>query len=278
MNHQSRLSEVGETIVAGGIRTNYLAVGSGAPLVLLHGSGPGVTAYANWRTVIPAFGAEFRCYAPDIVGFGYTDRPSGFVYDLDGWLSHVIGFLDALGIQKAHFIGNSFGGALTLAVASRFPERVDRFILMGSVGVEFAVPPGLAAVWGYEPSPEAMAGIMEYFAYDPALITPEIVQSRFEASVRPRYHETYSAMFAPPFQRHVSALATPEAAIARIPHEALIIHGRDDRVIPLENSLRLNRLIDRSQLHVFGRCGHWTQIERSARFTHLVADFLREGS
>jgi pimeloyl-ACP methyl ester carboxylesterase len=244
--------------------------------VLLHGSGPGVTAHANWRTVLPALAAEFRCYAPDIVGFGYTDRPRAFAYGLDSWVAHLIGYLDALGIAKAHFIGNSFGGALTLAVASRFPERVDRLVLMGSAGLEFAVTPGLAAVWGYEPSREAMAAMMEYFAYDSTLITPQIVQSRFEASIRPGYHATYSAIFGPPFEPHVTALATPEEAIARIPHEALIVHGRDDRVIPLENSLRLNRLIDRSQLHVFGRCGHWTQIECAQRFIPLVANFLRE--
>lgn len=85
-------------------------------------------------------------------------------------------------------------------------------------------------------------------------------------------------MFPAPRQRWVDALASDEAAIRALPHEALVIHGRDDRVIPLEASLRLAHLIDRSQLHVFGRCGHWTQIEHAARFVRLVGDFFSEGA
>ena len=84
-------------------------------------------------------------------------------------------------------------------------------------------------------------------------------------------------MFPAPSQRWVDALASDEAAIASITQETLIVHGRDDQVIPVENSLRMSRLISRSQLHVFGRCGHWTQIEHAARFAQLVSNFLAEG-
>ena len=82
-------------------------------------------------------------------------------------------------------------------------------------------------------------------------------------------------MFPAPRQRWVDALATPEDVISALPHRTLVVHGRDDQVIPLANAHRLLELIDDSQLHVFGRCGHWTQIEHADEFNALVARFLR---
>ena len=97
--------------MANGIRTNYLEAGSGEQtVVLVHGSGPGVTSYANWRLVIPALAEDFHVVAPDMVGFGYSDRPEGVEYSLDTWADQTVGLMDALGIEKAHLVGNSFGG------------------------------------------------------------------------------------------------------------------------------------------------------------------------
>lgn len=266
--------EIGRSIDAAGIKTNYLEQGEGPPLVLLHGSGPGVTAYANWRLTIPVLARRFRVIAPDAAGFGYTERKRAVTYNLDFWVRHVLGLLDALGIAKASFVGNSFGGGLTLALAARHPQRVVKFVLMGSAGVHFTLTPGLDAVWGYEPSFENMRRIAHLFAYDTSIITDDLVRSRYEASIRPGYHESYSSMFPAPRQRHIASLATPDDQIKALPHEALIVHGRDDRVVPLETSLKLHSLIVRSELHVFGQCGHWTQIEKKDRFNRLVEEFL----
>lgn len=266
--------EIGRTVVANGLKTNYLDEGDGAPVVLLHGSGPGVTGYANWRLVIPPLSEEYRVLAPDIAGFGYTERKPDAVYNLDFWIAHLIGFMDALGIKKARFIGNSFGGALTLAFAARYPERVERFVLMGSVGVEFELTPGLDAVWGYEPSEENMRSVVYSFAYHNDFITDDLIRSRYQASIRPGYQESYASLFPAPRQRHINALATPEKALRELPHRALIIHGRDDNIIPLACSLKLHNLIERSDLHVFGECGHWTQIEKTDQFITLVRNFF----
>jgi pimeloyl-ACP methyl ester carboxylesterase len=151
---------------------------------------------------------------------------------------------------------------------------VRKLVLMGAAGVKFELTRGLDAVWGYEPSVENMRNIMDVFAFDRSRITAELVESRYRASVRPGYQESFSAMFPSPRQRWVDALACDEDALRRIQHHTLIVHGREDQVIPLENSLRLNQLIGPSQLHVFGQCGHWTQIEYSEAFSRLVDDFL----
>ncbi|WP_374413701.1 alpha/beta fold hydrolase [Novosphingobium colocasiae] len=267
--------EIGERIDVNGIGTNYIVAGEGEPLILIHGSGPGVTAYANWRGVIPDLAKSFRCYAPDTLGFGYTDFPAEIQgFDMDRWIAHLTGFMDALGIESAHFIGNSYGGALTLALAARHPERVRRAVLMGAAGVPFDVTEGLKKVWGYEPSVDAMRDLMNTFAFDSSLVKEEIVRSRFEASVRPGAHEAYSSLFPEPRQRWLDALASSEADLKALPHEIMAIHGREDVIVPFEVSLRFSQLIPNCELHIFGNCGHWTQIEKRDRFIALVTPFL----
>jgi 2-hydroxy-6-oxo-octa-2,4-dienoate hydrolase len=266
--------EIGKTLVANGISTNYLDAGSGKPVVFVHGSGPGVTAYANWRLTLPVLADRFHCYAPDMAGFGYTERPEGVSYTLQNWVDQLVGFLDALELPAVSLVGNSFGGAVALRLAVTHPERVDRLVLMGSVGVPFAITEALDAVWGYQPSLESMRRMLDYFAYSRELVTDELARVRYEASVRPGFQESFAAMFPAPRQRWVDALSTPPEQIAELKQPTLIVHGRDDKVIPLATSLRLHELIDDSELHVFGRCGHWTQIERSGPFTALVAEFL----
>lgn len=268
--------EIGRSIVAAGIRTNYHDMGEGFPVLMIHGSGPGVSAWANWRLVMPELAKRSRVIAPDMVGFGFTDRPEGQKYNMDVWVEQAVGLLDALGVEQADLVGNSFGGALALALTIRHPKRVRRLVLMGSVGVPFEITEGLDAVWGYEPSFESMRRIMDYFAWDRSLVNDELAKLRYEASIRPGFQESFSAMFPAPRQRWVDAMTSDETDIRAIAHETLVIHGRDDQVIPMTTSLALAQLISRSQLHVYGRCGHWTQIEHSARFARLVGDFLAE--
>jgi 2-hydroxy-6-oxo-octa-2,4-dienoate hydrolase len=266
--------EVGATVDAGGVKTNYLEAGKGDPVVLIHGSGPGVTAYANWRLVLPALAEEFHVIAPDMVGFGFSERPAQARYGLEVWADQVLGLLDALEIPKASLVGNSFGGAIAMRVAAQHPDRVDRLVLMGSMGVDFSITPGLEKVWGYEPSFENMRQVLDVFAYDRALVPDEVAEVRYRASMQPGFHESYSAMFPAPRQRWVDAMRTPEEEIRKIIHRTLIVHGREDQVIPVETSLKLEQLIDDAELHVYPHCGHWTMIERTADFNRLTREFL----
>jgi 2-hydroxymuconate-semialdehyde hydrolase len=268
--------EIGKTILANGIATNYHDVGTGFPVLLIHGSGPGVSAWANWRLTIPALAAGRRVIAPDMVGFGYSERPNGVRYNLDTWVAQAVGLLDALKIEQADLVGNSFGGGLALALAIRHPKRVRRLVLMGAAGVSFALTEGLDAVWGYQPSIANMRKLLDIFAFDRTLMSDELAELRYKASIQPGFQEAFESMFPAPRQNGVESLASREEDIRALPHETLIIHGREDKVLPLSNSLTLAQWIERAQLHVFGRCGHWTQIEHAARFTQLVGNFLAE--
>ncbi|HMN58461.1 MAG TPA: alpha/beta fold hydrolase, partial [Ottowia sp.] len=188
----------------------------------------------------------------------------------------LVDLMDALDLPAAHVVGNSFGGAIALALAHRHPERVKRLVLMGAVGVSFPISAGLDKVWGYQPSLGAMRELIGLFAFDQSIVTDDLVRMRHAASTRADVQERFARLFPPPRQRGVDMLALPEAALRTIAHRTLIVHGRDDRVIPLEVSERLLRLLPHADLHVFGECGHWVQIEKLPGFLRLVSDFLLE--
>lgn len=268
--------EIGKRADLGGYEANYLEAGSreNPTVILLHGSGPGVTGYANWRLLMPQLENDFHVLAPDVIGFGYTDHPEGYEYNMTNWLKFTCDFMDAVGVSKAHFVGNSFGGALSLAMAARHPERVDRFVMMGAAGIRFEMTEGLREVWGYKPSVEAMRSLMSIFAYRQDLVSEEIIQSRYEASIRPGYQEAYEQLFPEPMQEKLDGLSLPEEEIAKIPHPALLVHGREDVIVPMENSIKGHKLLKNSELHIYGECGHWTQVEKPQAFAQLVKNFL----
>lgn len=269
--------EIGQSIDTLGYATNYHDVGSGDPVLMLHGSGAGVTGWANWRGVMPGLSEQFRVIVPDLVGFGATETLEEFEFKIfETWRQQVIALLDGLGIDKVNIVGNSFGGGLALDLAIHHADRVGRFILMGAGGVDFEVGPELSKLWGYEPSIKAMKEILQVMAYDQSIATDELAELRYRATMRPGAMEAFQRVFPPPFQRHISAQTASEDDMRQIPHEVLILHGRDDRVVPFHVSARMFELIPKSQLHGFGECGHWTQIEHSRRFQMLVADFLAE--
>jgi 2-hydroxy-6-oxo-octa-2,4-dienoate hydrolase len=267
---------VGQSVDAFGIRTNYHDMGTGIPVILLHGSGPGVSAWTNWRRVIPVFAQHFRVLAPDMAGFGFTERRDDFTYDIKSWVKHLIGFMDALGIERAHLVGNSFGGSLSLAAALRFPDRFDRIALMGTPCGKFNMTPGLRAGWFYEPSLENMRAVMTLFPYDQALVTDELVRERYETSLIPGAQQGLRKLLVKPNEDGETPLSgMPEAAVAGLRHSTLILQGREDRVIPMEMALRLATGIPKAELHLFGQCGHWVQAERHQAFVQLTLSHLK---
>ena len=264
----------GKRITAAGWETNYHDVGEGEPVLFLHGSGPGVSAMANWRLALPDLSRSFRCVAPDSIGFGFSARPGDIRYDVEAWAKHATGFLDALGLETVSIVGNSLGGRIALGIAAAHPERVRRLILMGSPSLAMGPTEGLKALRSYEPSTENMRRLMEvYFAYDPSIITGDLVRTRYEASVLPGAQETYYTMFHDPRNAdNIPPFTADELSAIGVP--TLVLHGREDKVVSVESGIALGRLIPNAQLHVFSGCGHWVQIEKAPEFTHLTRWFL----
>ena len=266
--------EAGASLNVKGINTFYHHAGSGQPVVLIHGSGPGVSAWANWRLVLPELSRHFAAYAPDIIGFGKTAKPADCAFTHADRVNHLINFIETLSLAPVRLIGNSMGGGLALALAVRRPDLVERMVLMGSVGVSFPITEGLAEVWGYTPSLEKMRRLIDLFAYNKALVTDELAKLRYEASIQPGYQEAYAKAFPAPLQQHIEAMSIAEERIRQVQIPALVIHGREDRIIPMEVGVRIYRLLPRADMHIFGQCGHWTQIEKTADFNAQVIRFL----
>ena len=271
----SRSLEDGRFIQAGGVRTFLHDAGDGPPLLLLHGSGPGVSAWANWRLILPKLVGSARVIAPDQLGFGATGRPEDGRYNRHVWAAHAIAVLEELGIDKVSIVGNSMGGAVALSIAATRPALIDRLILMGTCGVPLELTPGLDQVWGYTPDRDRMRRLIEIFAYDDTLATGDLVNMRYAQSADPEARASYEAMFPAPRQRWLDDMALTQDEIAAVTHSTLLVHGHDDEVIPFSASLTALEVLANAELHGFSKCGHWVQIEQTQRFVDVVVDFLR---
>jgi 2-hydroxymuconate-semialdehyde hydrolase len=245
------------------------------PVLLLHGSGPGVTAVANWRPVIPVLSEDRRVLAPDQLGFGGTATGEPRTYGRAAWTEHALALLDTLGTGPVDIIGNSMGGAVALSIARARPQAVRRIVLMGSMGVAMALPAGLNTVWGYTPGVPQMREVIGLFAHDRRLITDELVEMRYQASLDPQVSASWQAMFPEPRQRWVDDLALSGTELASVQAPVLLVRGRDDRVVPWRvSSAQLIDLLPDARMHILSGCGHWTMIEKTAEFLAVVRSFL----
>ncbi len=265
----------GRFISTSEVRTFLHEAGEGPPVLLLHGSGPGVSAWANWRLVLPELARDFRTIAYDQLGFGRSGRPDDGNYGRLAWTRHALAVLDALELDRVHLIGNSMGGSIALSIANERPDLVDRIVLMGTSGIPTRMSAGLDKVWGYTPeNRERMRELIELFVYDDSIATDDLVELRFDQSRDEESRASYETMFPAPRQRWLDDLALAPAELAEIKHPTLLIHGHDDKVIPFASSLLALDLLPNAELHCFQKCGHWVQIEQAGRFVDVVTDFL----
>lgn len=261
-------------------------VGTGPVLVMLHGGGPGASGVSNYHQNLPALSREFRVVLPDQPGFGGSYRPTA--EDLDErsitqiTTDALLQALAALGIDEFHLLGNSLGGAAALDIAITARDRVSSLVLMAPGGGWLPVGPtpteGQKEMWKYYngggPSEKKMGAFINVMVAEPKKLGPEVVRSRYEASLDEshiEFYHLYNAAFAKrggmdPLWRDVHKIKAP----------TLLLWGRDDRTITLDGADIMLKQIRDVQLHVFGRCGHWVQLERQVEFDRLVADFVRD--
>jgi 4,5:9,10-diseco-3-hydroxy-5,9,17-trioxoandrosta-1(10),2-diene-4-oate hydrolase len=273
--------------VAPNLRLHYHEAGAehARSVVLLHGGGPGASAWSNFGRNLPVFAGSLRTLAVDQPGFGGSDGPAEDVQYFTQSADALAGLLDALGLERVHLVGNSLGGGTAVRFALRHPDRAGRLVLMAPGGLslnvfapdptegikrlyEFAAPPG--------PSREKLASFLRTLVHDRTLVTDELVEERFAAAADPAALKAMAAM------GRSFAVAPEEGMLWREAHRlrqrVLLVWGREDRVNPLDGALAAVKLIRRAQLHVFGGCGHWAQLERFDEFNRLVLDFLGERS
>ncbi|AJP58948.1 2-hydroxy-6-oxo-6-phenylhexa-2,4-dienoate hydrolase [Pandoraea vervacti] len=262
-------------------RIHYNDVGSGAEtVVMLHGSGPGATGWANFnRNVAPLVEAGYRVLLVDCPGWGKSSSVvnTGSRSELNGRVLKAV--LDALDIERVHIIGNSMGGHSTVAFALANPTRVGKLILMGG-GTggpsQFVAMPteGIKLLNGLykDPTIENLKRMMNVFVFDASSITDDLMQARLDNMLANREH----------LENFVKSLAAnPKqftdygTRLGEIAAPTLIVWGREDRFVPMDVGLRLLAGLPNAQLHVFNRCGHWVQWEHADAFNRMVLDFLK---
>lgn len=268
-----------------GLKLHYHEAGGEHPetVILLHGGGPGASAWSNFGRNLPVFAKNYRTLAIDQPGFGRSDKPTEHPQYFRHSADAVVGLMDELGIERAHFVGNSLGGGTSVRLALNYPKRAGRLVLMGPGGLSvnlfapdptegiknlgrFSAPPG--------PSREKLEAFLRIMVHDQSLITDELIDERFAAASAPESLAAMKAMgksFAQP-DTYEEGMLWREAH--RLRQRVLLIWGREDRVNPLDGALLALKLIPRAQLHVFGGCGHWAQLEKFDEFNRLALDFL----
>ncbi|HEU5029456.1 MAG TPA: alpha/beta hydrolase [Spirillospora sp.] len=273
-------AEAARTVQTRDWKLRYYEAGDGQPLVLLHGSGPGATGWSNFSANIEALARHFHVYAVDMPGWGESDAAT--VDRLDH-VDAAIQFLDALGIGRAAFVGNSMGGQTSLRLATEHPDRITHLVTMGPpvgrIPSLFAAGDGPSEglkvlIEAYrDPSPANMRRLVEIMCFDKArFATPELCQARSDAALaRPEHLRNYVDGL--PKGAPLPIWARPDL-LPGVQVPTLLVHGRDDRVVPFENSLYLLAAIPDSRLVLLNRCGHWAMIEHADEFNRLVTDFL----
>ncbi|MER7012885.1 4,5:9,10-diseco-3-hydroxy-5,9,17-trioxoandrosta-1(10),2-diene-4-oate hydrolase [Saccharopolyspora sp. NPDC000359] len=268
-----------------GLTLHYHEAGDPAAstVVMLHGGGPGASSWSNFARNIPVFAEDFRTIAVDQPGFGRSAKPTEHGQYFTHSASALLELLDELGVERAHLLGNSLGGGTAVRFALDHPDRAGRLVLMGPGGLSlnvfapdptegvrklsaFAAPPG--------PSKEKLADFLRTMVHDQSLITDELVEERYAAAATPESLAAMRAMGASFMQADTFEEGLLWREAHRLRQRVLLVWGREDRVNPLDGALLALKLIPRAQLHVFGRCGHWAQLEKFAEFNRIAKDFL----
>ena len=265
--------------VEGDYKLHYHEAGQGPVLVLLHGSGPGVSGWSNFKGNLPVLAQSFRTIVADMPGFGQSDRP-----ELDRAYPRIAAdsirfLLDRLGVEAAHVLGNSMGGYVAAELALAHPDRVDRLVLMGPGGLAvsiFSPDPSEGARRLTEfmmgPSRDGMVAWVDCMVADKRVVDDELIDERMANAMRPGAIESAVAIFMSLSQHPEEVPLYARAHLIRQP--TLITWGRDDRMLPFEQAVFAFRRMPKAELHVFSRCGHWAQVERKDEFERVVTEFL----
>jgi len=262
----------------------YHEAGDGPTLLFLHGSGPGVTGWRNFRGILGTFAKHFRCVILEFPGFGVSDDFGG--HPMVTAHGAVVTFVDALGLDSVDIIGNSMGGGVGINYAIRHPAKIGRLVTIGGIGTNIFTPgpsEGIRLLQEFTENPtrQRLVDWLHSMVYDPSLVTEELIEERWELATDPPTLESARRMYgkaafaAMMTTMHKSDAPLPWALMHKVQAPTLLTWGRDDRVSPLDMALIPMRTIANAELHVFPKCGHWAMIEAKEAFEDTVLGFLR---
>lgn len=274
----------GRYVESGGRKYHVIECGEGPPLMLLHGGGPGCTAWSDFAVVSRMFARSRRVIMPDLLQYGRSDKS---VIEGPMWDFHarsMVGLLDALGIERADFVCNSWGGTIALCLAATYPDRIRSLTVTGSMPVFYGplapLPEdgkrGRAArdvyYGGEGPTLEKMRALMARLEwFNPELIPDETVQMRFEQSLDPEEMALAARTDGP---RGDWQDMTFE--LGKVACPTLFCWGLQDAFLTPDYPMMLTRMVQRGQLHVLDASSHHLQEERPDHYYQIVESFLSQ--
>lgn len=261
------------------VNIHYNDAGAGETVVMLHGSGPGASGWSNFhRNIGSVVDAGYRVILMDCPGWNKSDpivcresRPHQIARLLRA-------MMDRLDIPFVHLVGNSMGAVAANDFAHSYPDRVGKMALLGGGGVGpslFNPMPmeGIKLIQRLyaDPTMDNLMKMLEVFVYDPKALPEELIKGRYENIVTRPEH---LANWIESWKVHPAQFPDFSQKLAEIEAPSLIIWGRDDRFVPIDNGLRMLWGLRNSELHIFGQCGHWAQWEHADKFNRLLLTFL----
>ncbi|MET7330902.1 alpha/beta hydrolase [Nonomuraea sp. NPDC005650] len=267
---------------ADGVKYHYLDLGSGPDTIFLHGGGPGCTGWSDFGPVAPLFAADRRCLIVDILQYGKSEKCviTGPMWDFHA--ARTVALMDALGVERADFVCNSWGGTIALCLAARFPDRVRSLVITGSMPVFYGplapLPEGgrrgrnaRDVYYGGEgPTREKMRDLITRLEwYDGDRLPESTLDLRYEQSLDPE-ERALAAMSDSPRGEWQDLTAE----LAEIQAPALFMWGMQDAFLTPDYPLMLARMVPRGNLYVMDHAGHHLQEERPEAYHAVVTGFL----
>jgi len=258
-----------------GMRVHYWEGGTGSPLLLIHGSGPGASTLGNWRLVLEPLAERYHVIAADLVGFGLSDRkPSPPYFDYDLWCRQAHFLVGLFGSDQVGILGHSLSGAIALRQASR-DRRVARVMTTGSMGARMTPNDDTVRVWTFPADRDALRRTAECLVYDKSVITDEYLDNRMKVLSANDYEGYFGSMFSGPRQQYVDAAVLTDAELADIRCPVLLVHGRNDEPFPFEeNSLVLAKKLPHADLIALGNCSHSPALEHPHKLLAAARAFF----
>ncbi|AXQ28298.1 alpha/beta fold hydrolase [Solimonas sp. K1W22B-7] len=260
-----------------GYRIHYQDQGQGPVVVFLHGSGNGASGYSNFKGNYPELAqAGYRCIVPDLIGFGYSDKPSDVEYPLSFFVDCLKQTLDAIGVAKVTVVGNSLGGAVALGFALAHPASTERLVLMAPGGLnelpDYLAMPGMQAMFalygsGKPVTEEAMKDFfIKAFVVDASVVTDDLVHERAEMA-KLQNPQVIKTLKVPVMTERLGEIECP----------VLTLWGLNENMMPDSGIMRLAKGLKHGRMVLVPQCGHWVMIEHRGLFNRTVLDFLKNG-
>ncbi len=274
---QKPIPEGNYAALPNGYRIHYTDQGQGPVVVFLHGSGNGASGHSNFKGNVPALvAAGYRCIVPDLIGYGYSDKPDDVEYPLSFFIECIKQTLDVIGVNQYTLVGNSLGGAIALGFALAHPQNIERLVLMAPGGLndlpDYLAMPGMAMMFGLfnsgEPvTPDRMKEFFrKAFVVNPDCVDDALVQERL-AIMKTQNPQVIKTMKVPNMTEQLGQITCP----------SLALWGLNEQMMPDSGILRLAKGMPNCRMVLVPQCGHWVMMEHRELFNRTVIDFLQNG-